>query len=240
MTNRKALQKILMLNFLFILMAILAVNAGAKVFTIQNESVNMLVVNGMIFLLIIVSLYLTKNRKEKKRAQQSQANLLNLSSSLHPEAIGSKFRYVYKSFALLLTLLFNLTKVGWQSLAYCAGLKIQFASSRGDAGSNLVRESRSHRQIFLLFVLFFLLITPYVQAKVFTIQNEEEIINDFKIVACATIHNVDVLVSNDNKTMLSTVSKRAYTSVNGIRRLITPDFIDFEGFKKILRGVNFD
>lgn len=47
-------------------------------------------------------------------------------------------------------------------------------------------------------------------------------------------------LADDNKTMLSTVSKRAYTSVNGIRRLITPDFIDFEEFKKILRGVNFD
>ena len=69
---------------------------------------------------------------------------------------------------------------------------------------------------------------------------KEEIINDFKIVACAAIHNIDILVSNDSKTMLSTSSKKAYTSVNGIRKLITPDFIDFEEFKKFLRGVNFD
>ena len=70
--------------------------------------------------------------------------------------------------------------------------------------------------------------------------SKEEIINDFKIVACASIHNIDILVSNDNKTMLSAKSRKAYNSVNEIKKLRTPNFIDFEEFKKLLRGVNFD
>lgn len=69
---------------------------------------------------------------------------------------------------------------------------------------------------------------------------EDEITADFKIVACATIHSIDILVSNDNKTMLSSESKKAYSSVNKIKKLRTPNFIGFEDFKKLLRGVKLD
>lgn len=69
---------------------------------------------------------------------------------------------------------------------------------------------------------------------------KEEIINDFSIVACASIHNMEILVSNDNKTMLSAESKKAYASVNEINKLKTPNFIGFEDFKKLLRGVKLD
>ncbi len=69
---------------------------------------------------------------------------------------------------------------------------------------------------------------------------KEEIITDFRIVACASIHGIDILVSNDNKTMLSAESKKAYSSVNEINKLRTPNFIGFEEFKKLLRGVKFD
>ena len=69
---------------------------------------------------------------------------------------------------------------------------------------------------------------------------KDEIITDFKIVACASIHNIDILVSDDNKTMLSIESKKAYKSVNEIKKLRTPDFIGFEEFKKLLRGVKLD
>ena len=68
----------------------------------------------------------------------------------------------------------------------------------------------------------------------------EEILTDFRIVACASIHGIDILVSNDNKTMLSAESKKAYVSVNEINKLRTPNFISFEEFKKLLRGVKFD
>lgn len=68
----------------------------------------------------------------------------------------------------------------------------------------------------------------------------EEISNDFRVVACASVHNIDILVSNDNKTMLSAESVKAYNSVNEINKLRTPNFIGFEEFKKILRGVKLD
>ena len=69
---------------------------------------------------------------------------------------------------------------------------------------------------------------------------EEEIINDFKVVACASIHDIDILVSDDNKTMLSPESKKAYISVNEINKIRTPNFINFEEFKNLLRGVKLD
>ena len=69
---------------------------------------------------------------------------------------------------------------------------------------------------------------------------KDKIIVDFKIVACASIHKIDVLVSDDNRTMLSPESKKAYASVNEINKLKTPDFIGFEEFKKYLRGVKLD
>ena len=69
---------------------------------------------------------------------------------------------------------------------------------------------------------------------------KDEIINDFKIVACASTHNIDILVSDDNKTMLSPESRKAYGSINSLNKLTTPNFIGFEEFKKILRGVKLD
>ena len=51
---------------------------------------------------------------------------------------------------------------------------------------------------------------------------------------------IDILVSNDNKTMSSEESEKAYKSVNEIKKFRTPDFIGFEEFKKMLRGVKFD
>lgn len=69
---------------------------------------------------------------------------------------------------------------------------------------------------------------------------KEEIFNDFVIVACASMNNIDILVSDDNKTMLSLESKNAYKSVNSINKLKTPNFIGFEEFKKVLRGVKLD
>lgn len=69
---------------------------------------------------------------------------------------------------------------------------------------------------------------------------KDKIIIDFKIAACASVHKIDVLVSDDDKTMLSPEAKKAYASVNEINKLKTPDFIGFEEFKKFLRGVKFD
>lgn len=54
---------------------------------------------------------------------------------------------------------------------------------------------------------------------------KDEIINDFKIVATASLHNIDILVSEDNKTMLAEKSLKAYNSVNDVHKLRSPNFI---------------
>ena len=63
-------------------------------------------------------------------------------------------------------------------------------------------------------------------------KTQEEIIADFKIVSTATLNKLDIVYSDDNKTMLSTESIKSYELVNSIKRLETPKFKSYEEFKK--------
>ena len=58
-----------------------------------------------------------------------------------------------------------------------------------------------------------------------------EIINDFMIVATATINKLEVVYSEDSKTMLSEDSVKSYELVNSIKKLGTPKFKSYEEFK---------
>jgi predicted nucleic acid-binding protein len=58
--------------------------------------------------------------------------------------------------------------------------------------------------------------------------------NDFLIVATASFYNLDIVVSEDERTMKSEPAVKAYLSVNDKERFNTPKFIDYEEFKKIL------
>jgi len=58
-----------------------------------------------------------------------------------------------------------------------------------------------------------------------------EMENDFKIVACASIHGVDILSSYDSKTMLNKTSIKAYREANDSERLRNPEFISYEELK---------
>ncbi len=51
---------------------------------------------------------------------------------------------------------------------------------------------------------------------------------DFLIVAIATIHRLDIIVSGDEKTMKSGPALRAYKQVNEKKSLETPKFISLE------------
>ena len=68
------------------------------------------------------------------------------------------------------------------------------------------------------------------------IQRWQKIKNDFIIVASATLKNLDVVASEDNKTMLSKKATDSYQIVNGKHFLRTPTFISYENFKKIVRS----
>jgi len=62
----------------------------------------------------------------------------------------------------------------------------------------------------------------------------KQMMNDMLIVAEASISKMDIVVSSDNRTMLSEPAKEAYYSVNKKHSIITPNFIGYEEFKKKL------
>ena len=55
---------------------------------------------------------------------------------------------------------------------------------------------------------------------------------DLQIIAIASIHSVDIVVSADTRTMLSQISKDIFKHVNKINRLRTPEFLIYKEFKE--------
>ena len=62
----------------------------------------------------------------------------------------------------------------------------------------------------------------------------KEMMEDFIIVASASLRGLDVVTSEDKRTMLSNLAIKSYTIVNKLNKLKTPDFIDYEEFKDLL------
>ncbi len=71
--------------------------------------------------------------------------------------------------------------------------------------------------------------------KIGGIKSKDEILNDFKIIACAAINNLDIVYSEDNKTMLSDAALTTYSIVNGIKKIRTPKFVNYEEFIKEIK-----
>ena len=71
-------------------------------------------------------------------------------------------------------------------------------------------------------------------------KSKDSIITDFKIVACASANNIDIVSSDDGKSMLVENAVRAYHLVNSIAKKRTPNFIDYYMLKKILGGAKPD
>ncbi len=65
--------------------------------------------------------------------------------------------------------------------------------------------------------------------------SESELQNDFLIIACASLKNLDIVVSNDVKTMLSELAIKAYKSINKISGIKLPNFINYEEFKNVIK-----
>ncbi len=65
--------------------------------------------------------------------------------------------------------------------------------------------------------------------------NRQEIIKDFIIVASASLNSLDIVISNDNKTMLSQRAVKSYNIVNRIKKIGMPRFMNYEEFKKELK-----
>ena len=58
--------------------------------------------------------------------------------------------------------------------------------------------------------------------------------NDFCIVACATLHQIDLVVSEDNKSMLVENALKAYEMVNAFHQQKTPGFLGYLNLKRLL------
>ena len=60
--------------------------------------------------------------------------------------------------------------------------------------------------------------------------------NDFKIVACASIHKLDLIVSEDEKTLKGNIALKTYEEVNSRNSLRTPYFYSYKDLKKKIIG----
>ncbi|HLD04847.1 MAG TPA: hypothetical protein VJG90_03970 [Candidatus Nanoarchaeia archaeon] len=58
---------------------------------------------------------------------------------------------------------------------------------------------------------------------------------DFLVVACATLNNLDVVCSGDQKTLLSERAQLVYNKVNRLWRYRTPNFLDYENLLEMFR-----
>ncbi len=64
------------------------------------------------------------------------------------------------------------------------------------------------------------------------VQGQTKIMNDFKIVACATILNCDLVITADQRTLLNPSAIKAYRYVNLKINKRTPTFYRYEDLKK--------
>lgn len=58
------------------------------------------------------------------------------------------------------------------------------------------------------------------------------VLSDFTIVACASVHRLNIVVSHDKASMLSGSALRAYEAVNRKYQLELPEFVTFDKFKE--------
>lgn len=66
------------------------------------------------------------------------------------------------------------------------------------------------------------------------IRSWRELENDFLIIACASINSLDIIVSEDKRTMLSESARAAYESINKKKGFRTPRLIGYEDFKRLV------
>ncbi len=63
----------------------------------------------------------------------------------------------------------------------------------------------------------------------------QQIIDDFTIVAAASLNSLEVVYSDDKRTMVSEEAVKAYTFVNDLHNLPMPAFRSYETFKQELK-----
>lgn len=66
--------------------------------------------------------------------------------------------------------------------------------------------------------------------------SRSDIINDFIIVASASLNNLDIVISEDKKSMLSEQARKAYKLVSLLMKISSPRFMFYDEFKNYLRS----
>ena len=64
------------------------------------------------------------------------------------------------------------------------------------------------------------------------LKSKSEISADFLIIATAVLHGLDVVVSNDEKTMLTENAVKAYKLIADVKKKRLPDMIVYEKFRR--------
>jgi hypothetical protein len=64
------------------------------------------------------------------------------------------------------------------------------------------------------------------------VQGRKTMLNDFKIVACASLKGFDLIVSEDRRTLQHPIALKAYRIVNLKRNLRTPGFYSYADLKR--------
>lgn len=100
------------------------------------------------------------------------------------------------------------------------------------------KEKRTYRTTPFIELLSLKYFEEYVRQK--GKKGYEELRKDFIIVATATIHGLDIIVSQDKKTMLSSEAQKAYETVNQQNQLRTPQMLDYPEFKKLIKRMSYE
>lgn len=67
------------------------------------------------------------------------------------------------------------------------------------------------------------------------IHKAKDLENDFLIVATASIHQIKIVCSNDERTMKSTSALKIYAEINSKFKLPKPEFLSLEQFKELIK-----
>ncbi|MBI2550028.1 PIN domain-containing protein [Candidatus Woesearchaeota archaeon] len=97
------------------------------------------------------------------------------------------------------------------------------------------KEKRTYRTTPFVEMLALKYFEEYVRLK--GNKGYEELRKDFVIVATASLHNLDIIVSEDKKTMFSAEARKAYEAVNQNNQIRTPQMIGYAEFKQMLRRI---
>jgi len=60
---------------------------------------------------------------------------------------------------------------------------------------------------------------------------------DFMLVACASLHGLDIIYSADDRTLLSKKALKSYKHINIKENLRTPEFLDYVSLLRKFRGL---